>query len=780
MSERLLTDEMLMNGFPCTKYILQDIQTTVDIATFRKTYVNTMVSAGAEDSEIESALPLLSLKVKKNGPFSNYDFLACTNPVAEMSLINSIRMDENVPTYRTCDKFYKKFDKSRIACLVCPLSERYLNKNVQVERSVLAFALSSPDSFQYVVDNLVTHEHFKSVFDVMDYFSDAGKPSCYPLYAQTFLALQNPEIRNDYFHSKQQGEQSAELIAYHDQCLSASYIPRGLLSSALTARLESVLAEELETLPCPEKKEIDFLILRLLNPETVVEKGKQTNIFSADIDATENRAGAEATNKATEIAAHSNMGLDTLDQFYELPPVTSKKKNARKKVDQSSSIVQQSECGNVQADEFNANLNGAVEAVTLTDIVNPADESVVCTETVPKTDTLDAHSAPVEEMKNENPEADISSPDMFYERITDAEIVEALPGKSSAYYGVAAEAIVITEISEKKKRLGFHESGHDELVLLPVVAMEELTHFTLCLDSENIRLLSMFESYVLKDKRLSIELVKTDTENVYLLMYSPRMRAYFYTDMGSSIVKEILVPVLEHRSISKYCYFPYATLSALWKMGVYVKGVYSLFSVSALLYGDHRLEMDIVLEKMGATKAVGGITIKPTGEIESIPLKYMHAYANVYHRCRHEIIKRGFLAEYEDRNRFDKALSYSYYQNRFLENGTVLFSLPTANGYRFHTADARPQSGYSLLHYRFKNSLAISSKLIRDLLIRLDDAGRFRKWKLFIASVGVQSFTLCIQKKDYKAITTILNTTILAYLREQDLTGIEYSLEQTL
>ena len=55
MSKRLLTDEMLTNGMPSHKYILRKLGKTVDVVTFRKTYVNTMIAAGATYDEIESA-----------------------------------------------------------------------------------------------------------------------------------------------------------------------------------------------------------------------------------------------------------------------------------------------------------------------------------------------------------------------------------------------------------------------------------------------------------------------------------------------------------------------------------------------------------------------------------------------------------------------------------------------------------------------------------------------------------------------------------------------------
>ena len=57
MSTRIITDELLINGMPCHKYILRGLGTTVDAITFRKTYVNTMIAAGATYDEIEANLP---------------------------------------------------------------------------------------------------------------------------------------------------------------------------------------------------------------------------------------------------------------------------------------------------------------------------------------------------------------------------------------------------------------------------------------------------------------------------------------------------------------------------------------------------------------------------------------------------------------------------------------------------------------------------------------------------------------------------------------------------
>ena len=171
MSTRIITDELLINGMPCHKYILRGLGTTVDAITFRKTYVNTMIAAGATYDEIEASLPLLSIKLDRNSPIVGYNFCSYNGTTKGLSLIDSIRLDENVATYRTCDKFYKKYDNKAIGCRLCPLSAKYLNRNIQIERAVISYALSSRSALQNLLDNHISAEHFTSVIDIMGFFS---------------------------------------------------------------------------------------------------------------------------------------------------------------------------------------------------------------------------------------------------------------------------------------------------------------------------------------------------------------------------------------------------------------------------------------------------------------------------------------------------------------------------------------------------------------------------------------------------------------------------------
>ena len=698
MSKRILNDDFRLNGMPCHKYILRHLRSTVDAIVFRKTYVNTMIAAGARYEELEALLPLLSLKLDPNSPIAGYDFYGTVKPISGFSFIDSIRFNEDVATFRSCDRFYKQFDKKKTACRLCPLSNTYLNKNFDLEKAVLTYALSSPSAFQHVFDKKVTADHFKSVIDIMRPFSYTQKASYYPLFAQTFLALQDPKIRDDYFSSKSAGNISADLIAYHDESLTDHYIPRGMLSADMIVKLEQVLVDELGKGKCPATSEIDAFISKLLAIDSPAAK----------------ETSAAATSKSnTQIAAQSNMGIDTLDSFYNVPVAatkTAKKKNKRKEF--STSVVK-------------------------------------------------------------------DTPPAAPEHIKDAEIVSKLPCKSGCYRGVPEEQIFVREIPDTQapEDAYIYEDTYSNLVTLPLVPAAELTKFALSLDSGNVRLLSMFESYVLKDKCLNMELIQSDEDTAYLLMYVPYMRAYLYTDLSIPMVREVLTPILEQKTVTKYCYYPYATLSSLWKIGIYVRGLYSLFSMSTLLFGDHNMEMKTAFEKMSAAKAVGGITIKPCGEIKSVPLNYMHDYLHVFFRSRYLLLKLGLFPEYEVRNHFDRTLSYSFYQDHLIENRQTLFSLTTANHYRFTSNPGAPRTGYSLIRCTFRGHKLLSFSFVRGLINKLESAGHFRKRKLFLTSLSTDSFTLCMKETELKQAATIVNTTILAYMKDQDFFGLSYDLE---
>ena len=43
----VINDRYLDNGMPCHKYILRKLANPVEAVTFQKTYINTMITAGA-------------------------------------------------------------------------------------------------------------------------------------------------------------------------------------------------------------------------------------------------------------------------------------------------------------------------------------------------------------------------------------------------------------------------------------------------------------------------------------------------------------------------------------------------------------------------------------------------------------------------------------------------------------------------------------------------------------------------------------------------------------
>lgn len=125
--------------------------------------------------------------------------------------------------------------------------------------------------------------------------------------------------------------------------------------------------------------------------------------------------------------------------------------------------------------------------------------------------------------------------------------------------------------------------------------------------------------------------------------------------------------------------------------------------MSTLFFDNHSMRMEVVLEKLRASKAIGEITVRPLGEIKSIPLNYVHDYIRVFFRIRYELLRRGIFLEYVQRKLFGKALSYSYYQKHRIEHENTLFTLSASDRYHFQSNQVMSLQGYTLLRCVFTN-----------------------------------------------------------------------------
>lgn len=803
-SKKMVFNETVYTeGLPCHKFLLKSLSTTNGARVFTKNYVATMRNVGMSDSDIEGSL--LFFSTIATGLGGTYDFCSWPNHIGGFTLVNDILFDTDVAMYKDCLQYYKTIDSKCTACSLCPVSKRYKNANFDAEQYLVLYALSERNNLDYLIAKGLKPEHFTSVSDVVMAKATSQRPYLYHLYKNTMkYLLECIEKGKDFPFGK--GFKAA-LLQYHTKKLSTT----SAVEKNCTVPLQVFCSVMLDNLLPADKIGDGFSVAKvdecisILMPELVESLA---SVMSQSVD-----------NKPIDITSMCNLGIDSVSDFYTAATVPKKTKTSAKK--KPSTVANDKVPAGTTKEELPVEEKDTFVSVTLdsvlsglfsttaeddsdvvSDIEAPApvvEEAASACEDVAvmgpsdvceddyfeDTNTSPADNVEVVETSSVDPTTeDLDSTEdigSVEEILTSDTIVEerglvVLENVTEDADSVSEPAITFEELSTEEEMFRFNEG---DMMGIPIVSFDELSHFSLNLDSGSSRMISLFESHILKEKRLSIELIYTSERGFYLLMYCPRLHAYFYTKGSDKGVKEVLSALLSYRSVEKYCYYPFALVSVLRKMHLRIRNLKSLFTISRIRYGSHTLSMRDALKEMGASKAVGGVTIRPEGLITSTPLLYMHCYHNLYYRQKHHLVKAGSFNEYELLNTFDIVLGLSYYQNIYSKKNDCLFIIKNANTYLFKEDSSRE---YKYIGKQICFSVRYSPgdvySVIINLLCQMYERGLFEQADILILSVGETFINFYVREPNMEYVETRINRFVLSYLKENKLRGLEYHVEE--
>jgi len=819
-------------GLPCHKFILKKLTTTNAAKVFTKNYVATMKAAGMEDDKIEESLLFFSgLAYGLNG---TYDFASWDNCIDGFSLVNNILFDNSVAAYKKCNQYYKQTDVKCTACALCFLSSRYKNRYIDTEKALVQYALASMENLNYILDSNLSKDSFTSVMDVIGRKTVSTKPCLYPFYKHTFGALQDKSIQEDIFISGI--DYCTVLSAYHLKKI------KRLSNAELNAITKdcgfdvdtfcSVMVNEMLTGEVCTKEQVDSYLKQLIPPEphdlslifsqqtpkdtgaTIFENcnlgiSGLSDFYGADLYAKPvgqtgekakqsfSKEGSQETKTDTVISESPVSDIQLVDLTLE--DILSSINSTDTEYSENETFVEEELCEDTTGVSSNSDFriirpqnneetveHGKTEPIlghdVIPDVVYPVD-------TVNEVDNTsgfmleEAHSAedkpygnpvisenmntPVVEEDNETIDDTQSEQELFY----------PIPNSGMTFWDDTGEIDVpFTELLVEEELYYFQEK---DLNGVPLIQEEELRYFALCLDNGPSRLLTMLESHVYKDKRLSLELVCTKEQDFYLLMYSPKLHAYFYTDCKHKDVLEIIAPLLSYSSIIKICYYPFALVSALRILGLQIKSIRSLFSMSRLLLGPHNMSMGDVLLDLGATPAEGGVTIEPVGEIKSVALLYMHCYSRIYHHNQSRILYDGLWNQFELFNMFDVALGLSYNHHFISHQNTLLFRLTTANEYTFLSQlPSQFKEEGKVFQLKLQYSPEENGLVILNLICDMYIKGLFFRTDTTLLSMGEGYVVFYVPERDAAYMETQINRLFLLYLQRTKLRGLEYSFEE--
>ncbi len=710
---------MFTSGMPCCRYLLIRIKHEQEACCFTKYMVSTLRAAGMQASDICGALAVVSTTLPFSHPLMGYDFYSFPGVSADVSaeeFVEAVLADDKVACFSHCYEYCKSLDKSTKFCNLCPLSKYYSNAYLLEERKLVRFAMESENNLSYLLSKGVKSSLFESVIDI--HSSMQLEPG---VVENPFLLTISKLIWQ--YVSERKGNDFYDK-SYADRCsLVSSYVLDLFIGKyAKVMKTTSSISETV----CAVQVE-NYFESALCSAAEVDEM--LSSMQKKDV-------GKKEKPLATS-AVKSNVTNSNIYDFFtkeQLSPEGLKPEDGAG--DESEKVVPPTEDSNHEAEAVSFEV--------------PKDESVgEVSEMVPvKTNSSEGAEEEKETSYDETAD-DLSYRELGY---------------------VYRASSVLYDKSEKEGFFG-----------LPIVKKRELEHFSFYLDDGDQVKISKFYLHAKEDKRLAVELVVLDDKKtLFLLIYSPKLHGYFHTDFKSVYVKDMFSQLLSIPSIVKYCYYPYFLASFLMKQGIYVKGLHSLFSLSSIVYGQHNLLIDECLENLGAYKAEGGVHVKPKGEMVSIPLLYMHCYHQVYQKHSKELVAKGLIKELEERNRFDILLGRFYYQDLYAKKKSTLFTLKDSVGYHFLNEELEyKESGY-LLTYSFKHLPIQLAHLLRELLCRMESKGYFKKFRVMITGMGISSFSLFVVREDMRKLDTLIDTTLVFFLRDNGLYGVRYSLNRKL
>lgn len=717
--------DQFLSGMPCCRYMLMKLKHKEDACCFTKFVVRTLHSVSMSANDICGVLAIMSTSLPVSHPLMGYDFCSFKGVLLGDSadaFVEKVLNDDTVASYSYCYEYCKTMDKSTKFCNLCSLSRYYGNAYAKEERLLVRYAAESMENLGYLIEKGIKDSLFHSVVDVHGSLrlepELVEKPFVFSFCSLMWQKLCEGKGTDLYNMSY---EERIDILK--SKVLDVFVGKYGRFYGQSSGISESVCAIQVENileLKCPNKKEIDAIV-----PLLVVEPKDKKNIT----------------------AGSSNIKSSNIVDFYTREQLS---EDSLKVTDNSGSNG-----ASVMEPDTSSSVSYEEEEISFE---KPSGES--SGQSIEQPDGSADKGGPLLPI-SKNVETADGDPDGEKEN-------DNLSFRELGY--VYRASSVLYDTSEKEGFLG-----------VPIVNKAELEHFSLNLDAKNQRMLAMLESHTLRDKRLSVELVVLeDKKTYYLLLYSPKLHAYFHTNLKEKYVKDALSDLLTFPSVTKYCYYPYFVASYLMIHGIYIKGLLSLFSLSAMVYGQHNLLIDECLENMGAYKAEGGVHVKPRGTITSLPLLYMHCYCQVYQRLSKELTSKGLIKELEERNCFDVLLGRFYYQDLYAKRSAALFTLRDSVGYHFLNEELEYKEDGYVLTYTFKHLPLNLSHLLRELLCRMENKGYFKKYSVMITGIGLSSFSIFVVKKDMRQLDTLVDTTLVMFLRENELYGVRYSLNRKM
>lgn len=738
----------MLHGMPCHKYIIHCLASERDMLIFEKSLAETMLSNGYTNSQIEDCLALLSQQISRQSPISGKLFDIHGDGIYLGNLVDSLCLDNSIPKYQGCKAYYGTYDESCRACQLCIYSPLYKNSLYEKELTVLRYIFSSADNFERMKANGLKATSFKSNVDIVNVISSAKHPVLYPLFKELYKLLNASYDR--YFNWSEAG-------------------------SRLEHRFYVKLADNIYNLSLPQEcYQNDWIRKQISYFEEI--------IFSLDI-CTDDVADAYLS----EMLSRKKYTPPVVSKLKEKKPTpdaaqsvsgTTTRTHTKKRVAKPDNSASVSEKDTGTAKEVaaaipdsnlqNQSVSNAAAATTanltpLPDIGNRVNQSA---EVHNQSNNAMTDNHPVQNRCVQKPlNATLPSTDVI-------EVIDNHDAYNEPYIYVNNRQV------HKFETYPTSMDMEGDLIFIPSVTWEELKACGVSLNTNNALILTRFETAVMHDPRLPIEVVRTDTASFVLLMWIPLLRTFFYSDLSSAASNEILLPLLSHKSITKITYSPYWLYSIIYHTAN--AQLRSLNSIQTMHYLFPTNDMDYISAMLsyGVEPACSGADFYSAKWIESMVFRLLPLYTIVNRKLQRRVRRAQLQSKLDMAVKLSEALGTSFDLSFLLHENKFLFSMPHPFVYKFNPVDLRliTQPGY-IVTYRVSCIDQPEHDVFGQVLYMLADRGRFKRLRMQLIDYYPDKLVLYIPDQSYSYVSEIMSRTLFDYSEAHSSYGISLSID---
>lgn len=763
----------ILNGLPCHRYIVRNLANERDILEFERSFIEIMYENNISDEDIDMALITIGNYISKKSPIYGKSFDIRGNGPAIGGIAASVLFDPDIPSYGKCVSYYRKYDKSCHACVLCDISKRYNRFRYAEELSLIRFVLEKKDNYLLLVKHGLHSGLFRSSVDITEY---ASSLRCYPfqLFKNIIDAMPENKIDSDFFSSC---SLSSKICKYlHGKLrrmrLPDAYSEKDWLDKVLQVWDAMIYNADLIS----EGDALQLLTLLTLPSDNVSEKSEKVSSMSKI-----------SSVKTDSSSLTGKIFVQESSENIDIP--------MENRIEGNSS--QAAPCWqkwtDTQITEFRPSTvcldesNNASEDVTPAEHIAPSPAELsssdheVESEYVAKDSTATKDLLPTEDfITDDSAQSDVS------ENFTIKDVLNHLPENtvhcssttaadaslpSPDYIEVVDNADVFDEpvidvestLIDPADYYPKHLFMNGNLIFTPSVKSVELEHAAISLDTGNLMILTRFENAVLHDGLLSVEAFTDENKRGGILMWVSGTGCMFYSYLKNERANEILLPLLSRKAVKKLCYSPYLLYALLHSHKVRIRSLCSLQTNHYLLSADAGRENDYisVLLSYRVKPSVPGVDYKVAGEVTSWIFSYLPLYNRIFRTQSRKLRKKALIEKADQLSNINEALGCSYLMSSYLADASKpLFYMPYAGRFQFEKVQSDK--------FRFDGRLLLLSPVTQtrafffnEIVSCMSSAGLFHNCLLKIISLSENRLCLFVSEQDYEYVRTFINMHIL-------------------